>query len=95
MVLPSSSVPFILSTASWADSLVVKDTKPNPFERPLVLSIITLADSISPYWEKALCNAASSVPQLRPPTKSFEPELSAEESFDAIMTNSEARRKMH
>src|SRR5690606_21970147 len=68
-VRPSSSAPSICSMAVAAALSSRKVTKPKPRERPVSRSVMTLTSSTSPKLSNARRRAASSVSQLRPPTK--------------------------
>ncbi len=71
MVLPSRLVPSILDIAVFASSSFVKVTNPNPRERPVSRSVITLASVISPKDANAWRRPSSVVSQLSPPTNNF------------------------
>ena len=71
IVRPSNSVPFISLMALTAFSSFAKVTNPNPRDRPVSRSVITLASAISPNRENAPCRPSSVVSQLNPPTNNF------------------------
>jgi hypothetical protein len=58
---PSNWLPFNASIAACASLPELISTKPKPFERPVSLSVMILADSTVPYWEKISANLASVV----------------------------------
>lgn len=57
--LPSYSAPVSSSIAVLASSSLAISTKPKPLERPVSLSVITLADLISPYSSKSCLRSLS------------------------------------
>src|SRR3990167_9144021 len=58
---PPKSLPFHISIAFCASSSEVISTKPNPLERPLILSMMITALSTAPACEKASLSSASVV----------------------------------
>ena len=69
MFLPSSSFPFISLMAADMDCSSAKVTKPNPRDRPVSRSAMTLLWITSPKGLKASSRRPSVVAHARPPTK--------------------------
>ena len=57
--------------ASSASASSAKVTKPKPRDLPVSLSMMTLASSTGPKWEKAAERSESSASQGKPPAKTF------------------------
>jgi len=70
-------LPSISSMAAWAAPPSAKVTNPNPRDRPVSRSVMTLASTTSPKRPKASRSPSSLVSQLRPPTKSLLPIFSS------------------
>ena len=68
---PSNSELLSFETASFASESEDISTKPNPFERPDILSMITEADSTLPTCSKCDFKVASVVAQAILPTNSL------------------------
>jgi hypothetical protein len=69
--LPSRFWPFNLAIAVLASSSDAISTNPKPFDLPVILSLITLADTTDPAWAKNAERFASVVSHDRPPTNNL------------------------
>ncbi len=68
---PSKSFPWNISIAARASSLEDISTNPNPFDRPVILSMMIWAAVTVPAWPNAARNESSVVEYGNPPTYSF------------------------
>lgn len=64
---PSSSLPFHIEIADSASASSIS-TKPKPRDRPVIFSVMTVADTTAPAFEKASLRLSDVVPQERLPT---------------------------
>jgi hypothetical protein len=71
IVRPSRFVLLSAPSARSASSVVDISTKPKPLERPVSRSVMTAADSTTPYRAKAARRLSFEVVKERPPTNSF------------------------
>ncbi len=71
MLRPSRLVLFRAPSARSASSEVAISTKPKPRDRPVSRSVMTAADSTTPYRAKAARRLSFEVVKDRPPTNSF------------------------
>jgi hypothetical protein len=71
IALPSRFWPLSLAIAFLASSSDPISTNPKPFDLPVILSLITLADTTVPAWAKNAERLASVVSHDKPPTNNL------------------------
>src|SRR3989344_7576185 len=68
---PPKSLPFHIAIAFSASSSFSNSTKPNPRDRPDILSMTTVAVATVPAWANASRNSSLVVENGNPPTYNF------------------------